>query len=92
MVGVGILMKCTKVIVSQPIITKQGQTCKGSKKSHQDVNICIQKRNQKITNIAIMLGEKLVEIMVTVVLGGCVVIKDSTQDRIVWYCLLQRIV
>ena len=90
--SVGILMKCTKFIGSQSIMTKKGQKCNGSKKSHQDVNICIQKRNRKIKNIAIMLGDQQIEIIVTKVLEGCVVIKDSTQDRIVWYCLVHKIV
>ena len=49
-VSVGILMKCTKVIGSQPIITKQGQTFKGSKKSHRYLNIYIQKKNRNMKN------------------------------------------
>ena len=46
--SVGILMKCTKAVGYQPIMPKQGQTCRGSKNSHQDVYICIQKSNLKI--------------------------------------------
>ena len=69
MVGVGILMKCMKVIGSQPIINKQGQTCKGSKKV-TSIYIYVDKNsNHKIINISIILGEQQIRITSTVILG-----------------------
>ena len=53
----------------QTKITKQGQTCKGSKKV-TSIYIYVDKNiNHKIINISIILGEQQIKIMATVVMG-----------------------